>query len=82
MDKNILQKEYDYFLSNKKELLKKYNNRYILIQNQTILADFKEIEEAVEFIRKNDLELGTFILELCDEKSFRPKTFHTRARFN
>lgn len=79
MEDNELKKNYEYYLANKKELLKKYNNKIIIIQDEQVLDVYNTLNEATE--KAKELKAGTYIIQKC-EKGDDTQIFHTRIRFN
>jgi hypothetical protein len=41
---NVLYEEYQYYLKNKDEFIKKYHNRYIIIKNKKVQGVYKTIK--------------------------------------
>lgn len=76
-----LEKEFDFFLSNRKELVKKYKGKYIAIKGHKVLGAYNSMPEAVEETSKNE-ELGTFLIQECkpSDKAYT-QTYHSRASF-
>lgn len=62
----MLEKEFQYYLSNKEELNKKHFGRFIVIKDLNVLGDFGSEIEAILYA-KNDLKLplGTFLIQHC-----------------
>lgn len=79
MPENLLKKNYDYYLNNKQQLLKKYRDKFIIIQNEQVLEAYNTQQEAIE--KAKELETGTYIIQKC-EKGDDTQIFHTRIRFN
>lgn len=78
---NPLVIEFDYYLANRDELVKKYNGKVIVIKNQKVIGQYDSELEAVLEASKTD-EMGTFLVQRCspDENSFT-QTFHSRVTF-
>ena len=62
----MLKDEFEYFLKNKKELVDKYDGRFIVIKDQKVIGDFESELEAVEETSKNQ-EVGTFLVQKCEQ---------------
>lgn len=77
--KKEVDKNYEYYLKNQKEINKKYNNKYIIIKDEKIFGVFCDIESAIQEAKK--LEAGTYIIQQCIKRK-EPQTFHTRVRFS
>lgn len=72
-------KNYDYFKSNKKELCKKYLNKYLIIKDENVYGAYETFEEALK--EAKNIEAGTYIIQKC-EKNEEVQIFHTRIRFD
>jgi len=73
-----LKKEFDFYVQNQKELVKKYNGKFIVIKNQKVIEVYDSEAEAYQKAQeKNDL--GTFLIQKCSsgEESYT-QTFHSR----
>ena len=72
-----LKKEFQYYLDNQKELVKKYKDRYIVIKGQQVIGDYPtEVEAYDETVKEH--ELGTFLIQLClPGKESTTTTFYT-----
>ena len=74
-----LEKDFEYYLEHQDELVRKYNGRYVVIQNQEVLDAYDDIETAVNETAKNH-ELGTFLVQRCSPgKEDYTQTFHSRV---
>ncbi len=81
MDKN-LEKEFNYYLEHQKELVKRYNGKFIVIKNGSIIGVYNSHEDAYSETIKTQ-ELGTFLIQLCSpgEESYT-FTFHSNVSFS
>ena len=59
---NIVDKEYKWFVSNRKKLYDKYGDVYIAIKNNKVIGKFKSFAEGVTKIQKKE-KIGTFIVQ-------------------
>jgi hypothetical protein len=77
----MLDKEFKYYLDNQDELLKKYNNRFIVIVGGEVVGDYDSMEDAY-FESGKKYPLGTFLIQKCSpgDKDYTA-TFHSRVRF-
>ncbi len=77
-----LKKEFKYYIDHQKELVKKYNGRYIVIVDSKVTGDYDSEIEAIEKTSKG-YELGTFLVQKCEpgEDSYT-QTYHSRAIFS
>ncbi|GHT03109.1 hypothetical protein AGMMS49525_07670 [Bacteroidia bacterium] len=77
----MLDKEFKYYLDNQGELLKKYNNRFIVIVGDKVVGDYDSYEQAL-FQSVGTYELGTFLIQECTEgEDAYTQTFHSRVVF-
>ncbi len=80
MDKP-LEKEFNYYLQHKEELIEKYNGKFIVIKNNAVIGQYESELEAVEETSKQH-ELGTFLVQKCEPGSESyTYTFHSRVAF-
>lgn len=64
--KEMCDSNYDFFSSNIDSLCQKYENKYVVIKNQSIIGVYDSFNEAyAETIKKE--ELGTFLIQLCSK---------------
>lgn len=78
----MLEDEYKFYESNKSELIKSYNGRFIVIMDQKVIADFPSREEALEETQKHH-KLGTFLIQLVsDNDAEQIQRFCSRVTFN
>lgn len=57
-----LEKEYNYFLKNKESLLKKYENKFIVIVGEDIIESFDSQDDALREASKK-YSLGSFLIQ-------------------
>jgi hypothetical protein len=78
----MLDKEFKYYLDNQNELLKKYNNRFIVIVGKEVVGDYDSFEQALFQSIEKKYELGTFLIQECTEgEDAYTQTFHSRVIF-
>lgn len=58
----MLEKEYSYFNKNKASLLKKYNNKFIVIMGEEVIGAYDTQEEALRESSKK-YAVGTFLIQ-------------------
>jgi hypothetical protein len=77
-----LEKEFQYFLDNQAELVKKYNGKIVVIKDGSVIGVFDSELEAVKETSKKH-ELGTFLVQKCEpgNESYT-QTFHSRVVFS
>lgn len=80
MAKN-LDKEFQFYLDHREDLIKEYLGRYLVIKDQEVIEDFSEESDAYEF-GKEKFGLGNFLIQHCvaNDDSIT-KTFHSRVEF-
>jgi hypothetical protein len=77
----MLEKEFNYYLEHQNELLKKYNNRYLVIIGEDVVGDYENRKQAL-FKSKEKYDLGTFLIQKCTEgDSAYTATFQSRVAF-
>jgi len=78
---NTLEEEFKYYLDHQKELVEKYNGKFIVIKNLEVIGAFDSEIEAIEKTSK-DYELGTFLVQKCEAGTDSyTQTYHSRAIF-
>jgi hypothetical protein len=77
----MLEKEFKYYLTHQKELVEKYNGKFLVIIDEKVVGVHDTFEEAL-IESQNKFELGTFLIQQClhGEDGYT-QTFHTRAIF-
>jgi uncharacterized protein (DUF1330 family) len=78
----MLDKEFKYYIDNQKELVKKYENQYLVIRGEEVVGVFGSDEQAyIDSIKK--YPEGTFLIQFCDsgDRSYS-QTFHSRVSFS
>jgi len=79
MTDSKLQKELEYFKANQKELVQKYEGKFIVIRNQSIQGIYNSEMEAYTEAQKK-FELGTFIIQQClPGEGVYTQSFHSRV---
>lgn len=77
-DISNLEKEFNYYLEHQKELVSKYNGKFIVIKNHQVIGTF---DSELEAIKKTAVkhELGTFLVQKCESGSQAyTATYHSR----
>lgn len=77
-----LQKEFQFFLSHKDDLVEKYAGKFVVIAGEIVLGAYDSELEAVRETSKT-LRMGTFLVQKCEpgENSYS-QTFHSRVHFD
>lgn len=74
-----LEREFKYYLDNQKELIEKYNGKYVVIKEARVLGVYDSELKAIEETSKTD-KLGTFLVQKCEPGSESyTYTFHSRV---
>ena len=77
-----LEKEFTYYTTHQKELVKKYEGKYLVIKNEQVIGVYGTREEAIQEAMK-DHKLGTFLVQYVQEGERNiSQTFHSRVVFS
>jgi hypothetical protein len=78
----MLKKEFEYYLKHQEDLVKKYNNKFLIIIGEEVVDSFDTEEEAFH-AAKEKFELGTFLIQFCTPgDSSYTQTYHSRVSFS
>ena len=78
----MLDKEFKYYLEHQDVLLKKYNNRVIVIVDEKVVDDYDSFEQAFFKSIEKKYEPGTFLIQECTEgEDAYTQYFPSRAIF-
>lgn len=77
MAKQLL-KEFEYYIEHKKELVKQYKDKFVVIKDGEVIGSYTTREEAVEVTSKTE-ELGTFLVQLVIEGEEQVQRFYSRV---
>jgi Family of unknown function (DUF5678) len=78
----MLEKEFKYYLDHQDELVKKYNGKFLVIKNQTIIDAYDTKQDAYDNATSK-FELGTFLIQEClPGQQSHTQTFHSQVIFN
>ncbi len=77
----MIEQEFKYYQDHKKELIQKYNNRFIVIKDRKVIADFSSREEAIAKTQKEH-KLGTFLVQFVSANDEQVQRFYSRVRFD
>ena len=76
-----LGEQFDFYLDNQEELVKKYDGKYIVIKDRKVLGAYDSEAEAIRETTR-DHKLGTFIVQKCQAgDEAHTQVFHSRAAF-
>jgi len=77
----MLEKEFKYYIAHQKELVAKYNGKFLVIIGEEVVGNYDSYEEALSESQKK-YAIGTFLIQQCLEgEDSYTQTFHTRAIF-
>ncbi|MBO6572123.1 MAG: hypothetical protein JJ958_06710 [Balneola sp.] len=78
----MLEKEFQYYLDNQEDLVKKYQGKYLVIIGEEIEAVYDTEEEAY-FKSTEKYDEGTFLIQLCESgDEAYTQSFHSNVVFN
>ena len=78
---NKLRQEFKHYLSNQDELVKKYNGKYVVIKNKTVIKAYDQESVAISNTSKK-YKLGTFLVQKCESGSENyTQTYNSRVKF-
>lgn len=81
MAESPLKREFEYYLANQTELVKKYNGKYIVIKNLAVIGAYDDEATAIGETTKTH-ELGTFLVQKVEPgQGAYTQTFHSRVAF-
>ncbi len=70
-------KNYEWFKENLHELVKSYDNQYVVIKNENILGVYPSFDDAFNETVKNERP-GSFLIQLCSlDETKTGQTFFT-----
>jgi len=77
----MLDKEFQYYLDNQNNLVKKYDGRYVVIVGEKVVGDYADYSQVLSHSLKK-YEMGTFLIQKCfpGDKDYT-LTFHSRVTF-
>jgi hypothetical protein len=80
-DRVCADRNYEWFKRNLPALADKYDDRYVVVKNEAVIASYPSFDEAlVETLRTETP--GTFIIQLCSlDESKTTLKFYSRVRF-
>ena len=79
--KDILAKEFQYYLNNQEKLVINYNGKYIVIKDEEVLGSYNTIAQAYKKA-SDDYAIGTFLIQFVSpgDEGYT-QTFHSRISF-
>jgi hypothetical protein len=78
---DLLDKEFEYYISNQESLVRQYNNKFIVIKNQQVIGSYNNEIEAVEKTLAQGHAMETFLVQYCipGNESYT-SVFHSRVK--
>lgn len=77
----MLKELFQWYLDNQAELVKKYNGRYLVIKDNSVVGDYA-LEDIALKEASEKYGLGNFIIQLCTPgDDAYTQTFHSRVIF-
>ena len=81
MPEDNLKPEFDYYLAHQKEMVSRYNGKFVVIKGQKVLGAYDDQATAVSSTMKEH-ELGTFLVQKVEPgPGAYTQTYHSRAAF-
>lgn len=76
-----LEKEFEYYLQNQDELVRKYDGKFLVIKDCAVFGAYDSEAEALEEATREH-ELGTFLIQKCESGTDSvTQVFRSRAVF-
>jgi len=77
----MLDKEFNYYRTHQSDLVKKYEGKFIVIKEETVIGVYNTQIEAYTEAKKNH-EVGTFLIQHCTPGTIGyTHSFHSRVAF-
>jgi hypothetical protein len=74
-----LEKEFQYYLKNQAELVRKYDGKFVVIKNREVIGVYTDEMEAIMETQKTE-ELGTFLVQrVAPGSAAHTQVFHSRV---
>jgi hypothetical protein len=81
MAESPLKKEFEYYLANQDDLVKRFNGRFVVIRDQKVVGDYADQLSAITEAQKT-YALGTFLVQKVEPgNAAYTQTFHSRVAF-
>jgi hypothetical protein len=76
---SALQKEFEFFLAHKEELLKQYQGKFVVISGQKVIGVYTDEITAINETKKT-IPLGTFLVQIVEPgDAAYTQSFHSRV---
>lgn len=83
MAESPLKQEFQYYLDHQKELVEKYNGKFVVIKDANVVGSYDSELSAITESQKQSLKLGTFLVQFVSPGDTAYKqTFHSRVVFS
>ena len=80
MKKNEINKNYQYYNQQLKELKNKYLEQYVIVSKEKIVFHDKDLQTILEFAKS--LDAGSYIIQKVEKNEEKAvQNFHTRVSF-
>ena len=66
-ERTLLQKDFDFYLSHKTDLMKDYYGKFIVIKKEKVLGSYKTEDDAIKDMLGKGYKLGDFIVQIVKE---------------
>ena len=77
----MLEKEFQYYLDNQADFVKKYPKKFLVIKNQEVVGVYDTKEKAYDDATSK-FDLGTFLIQQCLPGTLgHTQTFHSQVVF-
>lgn len=77
---NELKVEFEWFLQNHDELVRKYNGKFVVIKGQTVIGDYSDQSQAVAETQQKGHALGSFLVQKVEPgNQAYTQVFHSRV---
>ncbi len=78
---STLSKEFQYYLDHQDELVKKYNGKFIVVRDCSVIGAYDSELEAIEKTSEQ-YEIGTFLVQKCEPgNNGYSQTYQSRVIF-
>lgn len=77
----MLEKEFKYYLNHQDDLVKKFNQKFVVIKNETVIGVY-DAEDVAFFETEKIHEAGSFLIQFCEvgDQSYT-RMFQSRVSF-
>lgn len=73
-----LEKLYEWFNTNRANIIAEHINDYVLLSNNTAVGYYKTMEDALSDANKRGIALGTFLVQKCIPEQEDIVTFYSQ----